>query len=241
MIDAAAADTIPARMSRKVRTPPPPRRSVQAPKQRSAPRDEGRNRKIIYAIAASGLVILAAALGFFFLAGGDDDGAAQENAVATLRAAGWTYQRPKGQGRTHVPALPAGYKYNTVPATSGNHSNQTVIYGVYDQQVSEFNYVHNLEHGAIGMFYGPDVPESVRAQMQEYYSEEPNGLILALDNRLGDQIALTAWTHIAKGKAFDGEVFDTFVDTFGFKGPESCKSSIEQGCFRRENLEVGSQ
>lgn len=238
---AAAADTIPARMARKVRTPPPPRRSVQAPKQRSAPRDEGRNRKILYAIAGSGLLILAAVLGFFFFAGGDDDGAAQESAVATLKAAGWTYQHPKGQGRTHVPQLPAGFKYNTVPGTSGQHSNQTVIYGAYDQPVSEINYVHNLEHGGVGMFYGPDVPESEVAQMQEYYSKEPNGLIFAADSRLGDQIALTAWTHLAKGKKFDEKVFDTFVDTFGFKGPESCKNSIEQGCFRRENLEVGNQ
>ena len=213
---------------------------MQAPKLRATPRDEGRNRKILLAIAASGLLILATVAGFFLLAG-DDDGAAQESAIATIRAAGWTYQHPKGQGRTHVPQLPASFKYNTVPGTSGQHSNQTVIYGAYDQPVSEINYVHNLEHGAIGMFYGPDVPENVVTQMQEYYSKDPNGLIFAPDSRLGDQIALTAWTHIAKGKTFDEDVFDTFVDAFGFKGPESCKNSIEQGCFRRENLEVGNQ
>ena len=31
------------------------------------------------------------------------------------------------------------------------------------------------------------------------------------------------------------------VDEFGFRGPESCKTDIEQGCFRRENLEPGNQ
>ncbi len=227
-------------MARKVRTPPPPRRSVQAPKQRSAPRDEGRNRKILYAIAGSGLLILAAVLAFFLL-GGSDDGKDTKGAIATLKAAGWTYQHPKSQGRTHVPGLPPTFKYNSVPPTSGQHSNQTVVYGAYDQPISEINYVHNLEHGAVGIQYGEDVPEETVNQLIEYYNGDPNGLILAPHAQLGDQIALTAWTHVAKGKKFDEKVFDTFVDTFGFKGPESCKNSIEQGCFRRENLEVGNQ
>jgi hypothetical protein len=228
-------------MARKVKTPPPPRRAVQAPKQRATPRDDSRNKKILYAIGASGFVMLALVVGFFALAGGGDDTESAEGAVATIRGAGWTYQKTTSQGRTHVPELAANFKYNTVPGTSGPHSNQTVVYGVYDQQVSEFNYVHNLEHGAAGMFYGPDVPEETVAQMQEYYNKDPRGLIMAPDDRLGDQIALTAWTHIAKGKTFDEEVFDTFIEEFGFRGPESCKNDIEQGCFRRENLEPGNQ
>jgi Protein of unknown function (DUF3105) len=229
-------------MARKVKTPPPPRRAVQAPKVRTAPRDDARNRKILYAIGASGFLMLALVVGFLVLAdgGGDDEDSAQ-GAVATIRGAGWTYEKAKDQGRTHVPVFSDNFKYNTVPGTSGEHSNQTVIYGIYDQQVSEINYVHNLEHGAVGMFYGPDVPRSSVDQMREYYQRDPRGLIMAADPRLGDQIALTAWTHIAKGKTFNEEVFDTFVDNFGFKGPESCKNDIEQGCFRRENLEPGNQ
>jgi len=228
-------------MARKVKTPPPPRRAVQAPKQRATPRDDTRNKKILYAIGASGFVMLALVIGIFALMGSGDDTESAEGAIATIRDAGWTYQKTTSQGRTHVPELGADFKYNTVPATSGDHSNQTVVYGVYDQQVSEFNYVHNLEHGAIGMFYGPDVPEETVARMQEYYNQDPRGLIMAPDDRLGDQIALTAWTHIAKGKTFDEQVFDTFIEEFGFAGPESCKNDIEQGCFRRENLEPGNQ
>lgn len=222
-------------MARKVKTPPPPRRTVQAPKLRAAPRDDSRNRKILYAIGASGFLMLALVVGFFVFAG--NGGGNTDSAVEKLRAAGWTYQHPKAQGRQHVPGFTKGFKYNTVPATSGEHSNQTVIYGAYDQPVSELNYVHNLEHGAVGMFYGPKVPQSTISAMQEYYSKDPNGLILAPDARLGDQVALTAWTHIAKGKNFTDEVADAFVDAFGFKGPESCKNDIEQGCFRRSNMQ----
>lgn len=185
--------------------------------------------------------MLAAVVGFLLLVDRGDDSAESASAVATIRAAGWTYQRPKGQGREHVAELPPKFKYNTVPATSGQHSNQTVIYGPYDQPISEINYVHNLEHGAVGILYGDNVPEATVTEITEYYNEDPNGLIVAPDPRLGDQIALTAWTHIAKGKTFNKDVFDTFVDEFGFEGPESCKNDIEQGCFRRSNLEVGNQ
>ena len=212
---------------------------MQAPKQRATPRDEGRNRKILYAIGASGFLMLGAVLAFFLLAG-DDNAEKERSAVATIRAAGWTYRHPKSQGRTHVPELEKGYKYNSVPATSGNHSNQTVIYGPYDQPVSEFNYVHNLEHGAIGIQYGEDVPPETVNRILEYYNEDPNGLIVAPHPALGDQIALTAWTHLAKGKTFDESMVDTFVDAFGFRGPESCKNDLEQGCFRKSNMEPGN-
>ena len=227
-------------MARKVRTPPPPRRTVQAPKLRTTQRDEGRNKKILYAIGASGFLMLAVVLGFLLLAGGSDS-KGQQDAIATIRGAGWTYRHTKSQGRTHVPQLAPGFKYNTVPATSGPHSNQTAVYGIYDQPVPEIHLVHNLEHGAVEIQYGPDVPQDSVTKIVEFYNQDPNGLIVAPNPRLGDQIALTSWTNIAEGKTFDEKVFDTFVDAFGFKGPESCRSSIEQGCFRRSNMAPGNQ
>jgi hypothetical protein len=214
---------------------------VQAPKRRATPPDDTRNRKVLYAIGASGFLMLGAVLAFFLFFSGNDDAETQRNAVQTIRAAGWTYRKAPSQGRTHVPQLQEGFKYNTVPGTSGQHSNQTVIYGPYDQPVSEINYVHNLEHGAIGIFYGNEVPPETVNAISAYYTQDPNGLIVAPDPRLNDQIALTAWTHIAKGKTFSEEVADTFIDAFGFRGPESCKNDIEQGCFRRSNMEPGNQ
>jgi hypothetical protein len=228
-------------VARKVRTPPPPRRAVQAPKVRTAPRDERRNRTIVYAIAASGVVMLAAVLGFLLLAGNDDDATTQRDAIRSIRDAGWTYEHPKSQGRDHVVALPRNFKPNSMPRTSGPHSGQTVVYGIYDQPVSQLNFVHNLEHGAVGIQYGSKVPQETVNRIVEYYNEDPNGLIVAPYPALGDKIALTAWTHLAEGTKFDENVFNTFVDAFGFKGPESCKSSLEQGCFRRSNMAPGNQ
>ena len=88
----------------------------------------------------------------------------------------------------NVAQLAPNFKYNSVPATSGPHSSQTVIYGVYDQPVSEINYVHNLEHGAIGIQYGEKVPQATVERIIEYYNADPAGLVVAPNPALGDQI-----------------------------------------------------
>jgi hypothetical protein len=226
-------------LPRKSRTPPPPKRPVQAPKVRTAPRDERRARLLLYALGASGFVILAIVAAAFVFAGGSDDESSAQNAVAVLREAGCTYTHPPSQGRQHVQQLPPNFKPNSVPRSSGPHSNQTIIYGSYSDTVPELNAVHNLEHGAVIIWYGPDVSQSTIDQINEFYNKDPNGLIVSMYPRLGDDIALVAWTYVARCPRFDENAANRFIDAFGFRGPESCKSDIEQGCFRRENMEPG--
>jgi hypothetical protein len=227
-------------LPRKSRTPPPPKRPVQAPKVRTAPRDERRARLLLYALGGSGFVILAIVAAAFIFAGGSDDSqSSARNAIAALREAGCTYRNPKSQGRSHVEDLPPNFKPNSVPRSSGPHSNQTIIYGAYSDTVPELNAVHNLEHGAVIIWYGPDTPDRTVEQINEFYNKDPNGLIVSLHPQLGDEIALVAWTHVARCPRFDENAVNRFIDRFGFRGPESCKNDIEQGCFRRENMEPG--
>jgi hypothetical protein len=196
---------------------------------------------ILYALGASGFVILAiVAAAFVFAGSGGDSASGAQDAIAALREAGCTYSNPTSQGRDHVQELPANFKPNSVPRASGPHSNQTIIYGSYTDTVPELNAVHNLEHGAVIIWYGPDVPESTVGQINDFYNEDPNGLIVSMHPRLGDEIALVAWTHVARCPRFDESAAGEFIDRFGFRGPESCKNDIEQGCFRRENMEPGS-
>ncbi len=193
---------------------------------------------LLYALGASGFVILGIVAAAFAFSGGSDNSGSTD-AVAALREAGCTYSNPKSQGRDHTEALPPNFKPNSTPRSSGPHSNQTIIYGSYTETVPELNAVHNLEHGAVIIWYGPDVPQSTINQINDFYNEEPNGLIVSMHPQLGDEIALVAWTHVARCPRFDGDVAQQFVDSFGFRGPESCKNDLEQGCFRRENLEPG--
>jgi hypothetical protein len=196
---------------------------------------------ILYALGASGFVILAVVVAAFTLAGGNGDSASSaQDAITALRQAGCTYQNPKSQGRDHVEELPADYRPNSTPRSSGPHSNQTIIYGSYTDTVPELNAVHNLEHGAVIIWYGPDVSESTINQINDFYEQDPDGLIVSQHPQLGDEIALVAWTHVARCPSFDENAASRFIDRFGFRGPESCKNDIEQGCFRRENLTPGN-
>jgi hypothetical protein len=227
-----------AALAKKTRTPlpPKPKRPVQAPKLRTTPRDPRRSRMVLYAVAASALVIagiVAALLAFGGGGSGDDD------VIAALRDAGYTYTNPPSQGRTHVAALPVNFKPNSVPRSSGPHSNQTIIYGAYTEEVPELNAVHNLEHGAVIIYFGPQVPQSTIDEINAFYNEDPNGLIVSKHPRLGDEIALVSWRHIARGKGFDEDATRKFIDAFGFKGPESCSATITEGCFRKDNMRPG--
>lgn len=191
---------------------------------------------ILYALGGSGFVILAIVVAAFVFVSGSD-GESSRTTIAVLKGAGCTYRNPKSQGRTHVEILPPGFKPNSTPRTSGPHSNQTIIYGAYSATVPELDAVHNLEHGAVIIWYGPHVPQSTVDRINEYYNDDPNGLIVSMYPQLGDDIALVAWTRVARCPRFDENAANRFIDSFGFKGPESCKSDIEQGCFRKENME----
>lgn len=192
-------------------------------------------------IGGSALLLVAAVLGFLFLGGG---GNGEDTALAAqFRENGCEFQtlpaapnlRFKGEQLQHVPELPKGFKYNSTPPSSGIHTSETVIFGIYDEPVPTISTVHNLEHGAVVIRYGPDVPQSEVGELSAFYLEDPNGLIVAPMPGLGDQIALTAWTfdqsrreeenyegegRLAKCKRFDEDRFKAFVDAYRGHGPE---------------------
>lgn len=225
-------------MARKDRAPTPPR--VQAPKRRSTPTtaaDAERRRKLLYAVGASALVLVALVLAFVLLSGGggDDDGVAEVRAALT--AAGCTLQSAPAQPGDHTAAIDAteDEQWNTDPPTSGPHYEIPAIFGSYDSPIQIAQAVHNLEHGGIYILYGEDVPEATVAQLQQFYDEDPNGILMAPLPELGDTIALGAWVtpdprpgavgeggqgHLAKCTEFDEEAFSTFRDEFRYRGPE---------------------
>ena len=163
------------------------------------------------ALAGLGVVGLIV-IGALFAFGGDNDSSSGPGA---LREAGCTLQAFPAQSRDHVQELPENFKYNSSPPTSGPHHPQPAPFDVYEEPVEQFRLVHNLEHGAVAIQYGERVPEATVARLQEYYREDPNGLIVAPHPRLNDEIALTAWTHLAKGKRFDAA--DRTVQHHGFR------------------------
>jgi uncharacterized protein DUF3105 len=172
---------------------------------------------ILLAVVGSALVLAAVIGAFLLLSGG---GSANSGAVATVREAGCSYQHPKAQSRDHVNALPRRYKANSVPRSSGPHSAQTLIFGTYTEVVPELNAVHNLEHGGVIIWFGPKVPQTTINEINAFYIDDPNGLIVAKHPKLGDDIAFVAWTHVARCPRFDEDAAEAFIDAFLGKGPE---------------------
>jgi hypothetical protein len=232
-------------MARKDRTPKPPRK-VQAPQQRRGAATTGdalrRQRLVLYAIAASGIVGLLVVLGIVLLGGGGDSGGAQ----AALRDNGCTLQTVKSvtnkSDHSDVPTPETKVKWNTFPPSNGPHYGGTIIYGSYDEPLQQQLLLHNLEHGGVAVQWGSKVSQDQVAEMKAWYQGDPDGLVLAPLPALGNKIALTAWQdqtpgvgdkglgRVAKCTEFDKGAFNAFLDAFGFQGPEP---------FPRDSLQPG--
>jgi hypothetical protein len=173
-----------------------------------------------------GAIAVAAVLGFTLLRGG--------GAQAALADAGCTLETYPSQGRQHVEEVPEDFEFNSFPPTTGPHHAQWAPYDVYDRPVDQLRLLHNLEHGALVIQYGEDVPQSEVDAIVSWYREDPNGKVVAPLPELGDEIALAAWTTpdspgagedegqgvLAKCTAFDRNAFNRFRDTYAFRGPE---------------------
>ena len=220
-------------MARKDRAPNPPKRP-QAPQRRSTPsgpRDD-RQRRLLYIIAATGLVALAIVLGVVFFAGGGGG----DDIASAMEAGGCQLKTVQAQVGNHTAALDAtsNPKWNTDPPTSGPHYEVPAVYGEYDTPLKPAQFVHNLEHGAVFVLYGPEVPAATVQQLSDFYNEDTTGMLLAPYPKLGDKIALGAWTvpddfepggtngtaYLATCTKFDEDAFSTFRDELRFRGPE---------------------
>jgi Protein of unknown function (DUF3105) len=243
-------------MAKKVRAPAPPRK-VQAPKVRQK-HDVGGgggfsmpSTNVLIGVALAVLVALVVVVVVMF-SGSSGSNADVTNAdVAKVRAAveaaGGTFTS-RLDGRVappgnHMTSPNQHVTYETFPASSGVHNPTTSIWGDYRVPVDPRQAVHNLEHGGVVIWYGPDISAADRAALDTFYDEDENGLIITpipdpypgvtypKHKPLGSKIALTVWTvnqddidngkvHIAVFPHFDQKAFATFRDTFRGKGLE---------------------
>jgi hypothetical protein len=86
--------------------------------------------------------------------------------------------------------------------------------------VDVYQSVHNLEHGGILVQWGPKVPQSDIDKIHAFWREDPNAILAFPNPKLGNKIALTAWTHLAEGTSWNEDAAKTFRDAFRYKGPE---------------------
>lgn len=220
---------------KKPRTPPPPRR-VQAPQVRQdtrSPQDlDARHRAILYGVAGAGIVALVAVVLLVVLGGGASGAKA---AAKALTAAGCQYKHYPAQPRlphyeTLTPSPPPSW--NSFPPSSGRHYYQWVLWGDYTEPVPLIKEVHNLEHGGMIIQYGNKVSQGDIQKINAFWQKDPTAMLVAPLPKLGNKIALTAWTQWAECTSFDEGAFKKFQSAFRYHGPESSvfpKSALQPG------------
>jgi hypothetical protein len=237
---------------KKPRTPTPPRR-VQAPQRRTDTRSpqelEARHRSILYAVAGSGIVALIAVVLLVAFGGGGSSAADAKSVGKLMAAAGCTYQTNKTvvpNGQTHIAKLTGDFHWTTSPPDGGPHYPLWAVWGFYTEPVNPRMVVHNMEHGGVVVWWGPQVAKSTVSALHAFYNEEPGGSFGTPYKQLGGRIAITAWTgnpshyrqngdygqgHIGtclQWNAATKKAFEAFRKAFRGHGPEGIPLSLDQ-------------
>lgn len=183
----------------------------------------GRTKALLAAVAVALVAAVVLAVVLTRGGGSTDIGAA-------FAAAGCTLKTLPDQGQRHVASLTAKVPYNSFPPTSGPHYVEPAPWNSYPQSLSLVQEVHNLEHGGVIVQYGSRVPTATVDELNEFYASSPNGILLAPLPKLGQKIALTAWTNLGVCNSFDAKAFTAFRDAYRGNGPEAIPvSSLTPG------------
>ncbi len=129
------------------------------------------------------------------------------------------------EGKDHVPASQA-ITYKSYPPSSGTHYDATAEYGFSDKEIEEGKLVHSLEHGAIVLYYKPDLPADVLDSLRQAYTKLPLSkhgkvkLVITPYPKLQSPMLIAAWTRIEPLTAFNFERIQAFYGALVDKGPE---------------------
>jgi hypothetical protein len=143
--------------------------------------------------------------------------ATEENVRLTSPLAG---EEIADQGRDHVPEGTV-VEYNTNPPTSGPHYVRSKGAGIYEESIPDGNLIHSMEHGAVILWYKPDLPKEQVDQLKEIFRSVKIGkkIMVPRDN-LDTPIALTSWGRLLKLENIDEQAISEFMEINADRGPE---------------------
>ncbi len=134
-------------------------------------------------------------------------------------------------GATHIDANSPTPSYNSDPPTSGPHSANSALCGIYREPVPDVNQVHTLEHGGVIIQYDPAISEEERAVLEDFGHDAPSHIIVAPREGMERPIALTAWTKRLMLDNADRAALSAFYDLYAQFGPErgvACSKQVDQ-------------
>ncbi|HLF77684.1 MAG TPA: DUF3105 domain-containing protein [Dehalococcoidia bacterium] len=107
--------------------------------------------------------------------------------------------------------------YNSNPPTSGPHSANPAQFKVLENPAPKESLIHNMEHGAVVIWYNTDNQDVIK-QLEQITKDELDRRSLMVMSKYTemepDTIALTAWTRIDKFKSseFTKKRVQDFID-----------------------------
>ncbi len=133
-------------------------------------------------------------------------------------------------GQEHIPlGSPPPVPYNSNPPSSGGHFRSPANWKIYDYEVPDQIFIHNLEHGGIWIAYRTEIPPRAVQQLKEVVEEVSGSKVVMAPRSLNDtDIAVVAWTRALKfnlsgsTELSQGELNDIrgFYKAYKNKGPE---------------------
>ena len=84
--------------------------------------------------------------------------------------------------------------WNSFPPTSGKHYENWAPFGVYDEPVDDGFAVHNMEHGGVVVWYGPDVTPTMVEGIESTIDDGEKWILAPRKGLKG--IASSAWTKL---------------------------------------------
>ncbi|MGH2808302.1 MAG: DUF3105 domain-containing protein [Actinomycetota bacterium] len=187
----------------------------------AARRRHARERVVRWIVIAT---VTAALVWFFFLRGAIPDSIAGHEIEHYQ-----TFAQESRSQQLHVEGEITNYESN--PPVSGEHHAMPAACGVYSQPLPEEDYVHTLEHGAVGLLYQPTLDpeqiEQLEAIVQDYESHMFSMPYPQLEE---DPVVVTAWAHLMRLDGVDGEAIREFTDVFreGGDAPEEADCPLTQ-------------
>ena len=125
-----------------------------------------------------------------------------------------------------------GAVYTDHPPAGGDHDPCWAPFGVHETEVNDYNFVHNLEHGAVVFLHNclPGCAAEV-AELESMASALPQGTWLvtpyaALDTKFG----AVSWAWRFQTECFDAADMQSFYDEHVGNAPENVRSEPSESC-----------
>lgn len=129
-------------------------------------------------------------------------------------------QEIKVESRSHVPDG-TQITYNSNPPAAGEHYATTAHGGVYDVSPPDGNLVHSLEHGAVILWYKPDLPKDDIEKLKKIFNEAPGKSIMVPRKSLDIPVAVSSWGRVLKLQKIDDKQIKAFFETNYNRAPEN--------------------